>query len=46
MYKLCEGVAEGVISQMRSSLSSDLKDLQNHQENADARTWFYRGLKP
>ena len=28
------------------SLSSDLKDLQNHQENAYARAWFYGGLKP
>ena len=45
MYKVCEWVVEDVLSQIRSLLSSYLKDLQNHQENACAQAWFYRELK-
>ena len=45
MYKVCEWVVEGVLSQIRSLLSSYFKDLQNHQENACAQAWFYRELK-
>ena len=45
MYKVCEWVVEDVLSQIRSLLSSYLKDLQNHQEKACAQAWFYRELK-